>query len=122
MEGGGFYNLGNPAGVHFGGTSNYYNVPDQVGVNHGVPSHAMAGQGYVDINQKLDRLIGLVENQQKETETIKSNMEKFRGEFDALRYSISVAATASTHASTRVPSKLSVRHAYVLHFLIICIF
>ena len=89
MNGGGFYNGGLPApGVYLGGTSNYYGILDQVGasrLSHGVPS-----AGYMDINQKLDRLIGLVENQQKETESIKSNMEKFRGEFDVLKSSVSV--------------------------------
>ena len=92
----------------------YYGIPDQVEasrLSHGVPS-----AGYMDINQKLDRLIGLVENQQKETESIKSNMEKFRGEFDVLKSSVSVAATQSTPVSKRVPTKLSVRHAcYLLY-------
>ena len=95
MNSGGFYNGGRPAlGVHLGGTPNYYGIPDQVEasrLSHGVPS-----AGYMDINQKLDRLIGLVENQQKETESIKLNMEKFRGEFDALKSSVSVAATQLT--------------------------
>jgi len=61
MDGGGFYNRQSPAGVHFGGTSNYYGgIPDQVGAGH--------ASSYVEFNQKLDRLIGLVEDQQKETE------------------------------------------------------
>ena len=115
MNSGGFYNGGRPVpGVHLGGTPNYYGIPDQVEasrLSHGVPS-----AGYMDINQKLDRLIGLVENQQKETESIKSNMEKFRGEFDALKSSVSVAATQLTPVSKRVPTKLSVRHAcYLLY-------
>lgn len=120
MDGGGYYNRGNP-GVQFGGTSNYYNgIPDQLGTSHGVPSQAL---GYVGINQKLDRLIGLVENQQKETESIKSNVEKFREELDELKSSVSVASTQSTPISKRVPSKLSVRHAMcynAIHFKVIC--
>ena len=44
-------------GVHFGRTSNYYGNPDHV---HGVPSHALVG--YIDVNQKLDCLIDLMQN------------------------------------------------------------
>lgn len=111
MDGGGFYNRRSPAaGVHFGGTSNYYSgIPDQIGAGHGIPSHT---PGHVEINQKLDRLIGLVESQQKETESIKSNMAKFREEFDTLKSYVSTAATQSTPVSKRVPSKLSVSHVY----------
>lgn len=105
MDNGGFYNRRSPS-VHFGGTSNYYSgIPDQAEAVNRVPSHT---SGYAEIDLKLERLIKLVENQHKETESIKLNVEKFREEFDTLKSSVSAATAQSTLVSKRVPSKLSV--------------
>ena len=105
MDSRGFYNQRSPS-VHFGGTSKYFSgMPDQVEIVHRVPSHT---SGYAEINLKLECLIRLVENQYKETECIKSNVEKFREVFDTLKSSVSAAIAQSTLVSKRVPSKLSV--------------
>ena len=105
MEGGNFYSRGITAtghSVHFVGTSNYYGIPDHI---HG-PSPMPGG-----LRGCLSKAGPFDQNQQKEMETIKLNMEKFQEEFDVLKSSVLANQLQSTPVSKRIPSKLSVRHA-----------
>lgn len=81
-------------------------IPDHTGYDPPVPVAANVG-----INQKLDRLLTLIEEQKRETVAIKSEMADLKAEVDSYRSAVSSTATIHsppTPSVTKLPLELSV--------------
>ena len=82
-----------------------HSIPDHTGYDPPVPVAANVG-----INQKLDRLLTLIEKQKRETAAIKSEMANLK-EVDSYRSAVSSTATIynpPTPSVTKLPLELLV--------------
>ena len=111
MDAGNFYGARNPSCRSRGPYD--YDYPSDL-IPEAVTTPQRPTAGMIQVNQKLDRLLGMMGEQQKETNSVKSAMKTIREEFDSLRATVSSFSTPSSADTSvskrpqRLPLKLSV--------------
>lgn len=108
MDGGAFYRNYSQSGLPGSFVSQRgqtHSIPDHIGYD---PPIAVAAN--VGINQKLDRVLTLIEEQKRETSALKSELANLRAEVDGYRSATSSISIYSspTPAVTKLPLELSV--------------
>ena len=107
MDGGAFYRSYSQSGYPGSFVSQHgqmHSIPDHTGYNPPVTVAANVG-----INQKLDRVLILVEEQRRETSALKSELANLRAEVDGYRSATSsISSSSPTPPVTKLPLELSV--------------
>ena len=107
MDGGAFYRNYSQSGLPGSFVSQRgqtHSIPDHIGYD---PPVAVAAN--VGINQKLDRVLTLIEEQKRETSALKSELANLRAEVDGYRSATSsISISSPTPAVTKLPLELSV--------------